>query len=172
MPALLELGPGRARRNRRTDHECGCKSRSYETISKFFGTKSRPDGTNPNPAERNPNSNPSISFAESRLIKGLRRPPGLFPFLRRFRPQRSAAAKALLVGFGLLRRSFDLRFGVLRSIEQGKSWRRFQDREWRLSTLLASFVRLGGRGPDGAKKANLVVLRPTPRGPGKRHGDC
>jgi hypothetical protein len=33
---------------------------------------------NPNPAERNPNSNPSISFAESSLFKDLRRPPTAF----------------------------------------------------------------------------------------------
>jgi hypothetical protein len=40
---------------------------------------------NPSRAQQNPNSNPWISFAESSLIKELRRPPGL---LGRFRPQR------------------------------------------------------------------------------------
>jgi hypothetical protein len=108
--------------------------------SKFLGRKSK--------------LNASLSFAESSLIKGLRRPPTAFFLLGRFRPQKRRGVGGTY-SLRAVSRSFRLHLGSSSLLEQVKGWRRFRSR------ILVLVRRLDAIPSDPAA-ASLIARKREP----------
>jgi hypothetical protein len=125
---------------------------------------------NPNPAERNSKENPWISFAESSLIKELRRPPRPFFFLGRFRPSKAHRQRRRCLFVPDCPSSFCLHFGILRYSRARERLAPFRSRVLVLVRRLTPFPPdLAATSLNGAKKGTLHG--PKARGAGKRQGD-